>query len=224
MDDIQSTPSAWRLLWSPKAMAWWARYRPLASLRIGTLAFAAVLASFQLLGQYAHDEPVVAPAGATLSEYLVIWWVIVAILHGWSWILPSRWMTPGKREAGLVIGVAMSCASCLFTLTVAIDTYGGVVQDATIDPANPIWPAITNSSVINYMPCMFFFGGIAFWLSQGAAATRHLMQMPRIDIANVCLSCNYDLRGTRAAGIGRCPECGAAVEPPTCDEPDTRKS
>ena len=40
-----------------------------------------------------------------------------------------------------------------------------------------------------------------------ALTIRRRRQLP----ADGCPRCGYDLRGTRAAAIGRCPECGAAV-------------
>ncbi len=37
-------------------------------------------------------------------------------------------------------------------------------------------------------------------------------QLPaRITGAPPCANCGYDLRGTKAAGRGACPECGAEV-------------
>lgn len=75
------------------------------------------------------------------------------------------------------------------------------------------WDTWAESTVLNLLGSCFVPPVIGFvWmviLGHGFVKMDELLDKSK----HLCHSCGYDLRGTRAAGIERCPECGAKVEP-----------
>lgn len=206
-----NAPSVWRLLWSPKAMAWWARYRPLASLRIGTLALSVGLGSIPAYIFGTIDEPFAEPAGPILASIAWLWLAIIVLGHAWTWFLRDSVLRPGRFDGWLVVLLAAVPGMSLIALDSGLSGYRDALQYASYGSTIPAWPMLPEWIRQATNTCLWFFLGMFLWLSLGVFATRSLSALPPIDASNACASCHYDLRGTRAAGIGRCPECGAAV-------------
>lgn len=213
MNENSEAPSAWRLLWSPKAMAWWARYRPSASLRIGTVALAMAWGTFGVAVLDSIDEPFGEPAGLILQKMISQWVVLIALGHAWSWFIPSTKLQ-NKQSQTWIAAVLISSLPGMIIMTTdgLLSMYREAVNYASLSPINPAWPALPYPLEKTTLTCMWFFIGLLLWGAFGFFSTRYYSALPDVCDPNACSTCGYDLRGTRAAGIERCSECGAAVE------------
>lgn len=212
MNENSEAPSAWRLLWSPKAMAWWARYRPVISLRIGTAAFGVWWGGF--IGWFLAfaDEPFAVPTSETLGFGMGVGLVVIFSIHGWTW-LPVVNTSPRHRFSVVsAVMLASIPAAIIDTPDAFLSLYRDAVHYAQFDPANPSWPKLPATLLLLTNTCMWTYASLVIWLFALFSATLQLSRLPMLRYENICDACGYDLRGTRAAGIERCPECGAAVE------------
>ncbi|MEO0514897.1 MAG: hypothetical protein AAF086_06330 [Planctomycetota bacterium] len=166
-----------------------------------------------------------------------IWFIGIAVREPWGWWyrvgeeaiaqLPC-FFVPMALVAALIAGctvvtrrsfVASAHTRCVFLASIFlfipfmvwlsaaafITLNADVMNDDRLDD-------LAGSLLINtlgscFVPPVFGF----MWmltLGQGFVTLDELLQQNQIN----CRSCGYDLTGTRAAGIGRCPECGAGVE------------
>ena len=208
-DDI---PSVWRLLWSPVAMAWWARYRTVGALRIGTAAAGLWLGGFMGWAVATFDEPFGASAASIFTTGLVVCGVCVSVIHGWTWLVKPPAV---DQQSGLAVLAGVSLAAVpalLIDLPDAIlSLYRDAAYYATLDSSNPVWPPLPAGVEAMTNTCMWTYLALWWWGVLAVVTYKKLHSLPGMDPRDVCGACNYDLRGTTASGGTHCPECGAAI-------------
>ncbi|MEM1445357.1 MAG: hypothetical protein AAGF84_04830 [Planctomycetota bacterium] len=183
-------PSAWRVLWSPSAMAWHAIYRPHWSLRLGTFAFAiwwgANLGWFLVMGDRWG-----APSAGLIQECVVVFVVSLVALHGWTWVAnadqapaptsprAALWRTTAGSPVFRVWMLASIPACIIDFPDTLLSIYRDAVHYDSFSNTPSGWPPLPVAIQASTQSCMWFFTAIAAWLVCGLAGAADLRR--RVD-------------------------------------------
>ena len=213
---LDEAPHWSRLLWSPSAMAWYARHRTLFAVRLGTLAlgvwFGGLFAWTLILS---YGEPFGEPASESLIKTGVAWFVFAGVIHGWTWLVKDT----AFQSRGDMVFAGVCLASVPATLFDLPDSLLSIYRDAlqfefpgSAQTSLPPLPRWLHDATLTWM---WLFAALLIWINYAARVGKTIRYFTQPDEQR-CPACGYDLRGTLAAGIERCPECGA---PAFAEEP-----
>ncbi|MEM1212502.1 MAG: hypothetical protein AAGI68_09415 [Planctomycetota bacterium] len=182
MTDLPTTPpSAWRLIWSPQAMAWWARYRTRTALRLGTAFFGLWWGLNAGWFSVTSEEPFGQPAASTLASALGVALLFVLLLHAWS----CRPGLKASRNGGSAKCAAVTLASIPATLIDAPDSLLSLYRDAahfaTFDPANPVWHPLPGAVEALTQTCLWFVITLMGWVVIAGLALTRLDRMSQYE-------------------------------------------
>lgn len=209
-------PDPWRLLWSPQAMAWYAQYRPLETLRSGSLSLGlwwGLIAGGYLI---AASKPFAMPTHVFLLAFLTILLMTLGLLHGWTWLMRPTWfgdlrhVSEDALPAFIGLTIAAVPALVIAGPDMVFSGYRDAVYYAQFDPANRGWPPLPSLIDVTTQTNAWFFLGFGVWILFSGLTVWRLRQLPPPMARSVCRRCQYDLAGTLAAGACDCPECGQA--------------
>jgi len=216
MNKVEVGPRAWRLLWCPKAMAWWACYRPLASLRLGSFVFGVWFGidTASILWYEFPDDPFATHLITAFTLIAGLWLAFIVLVHCWTWFIKPHQIDPGHYADWLVLPLAGVPIVIISLPWDVLDTIYYVAEIAEIlnNPNGtfndlPSWLVGARSSwIVSWMPT-------TGWLILMIWAGHYVRKHQKILNKNLCSQCRYDLRATISAGIKQCPECGAKAAP-----------
>jgi hypothetical protein len=215
-------PASWKLLWSPAAMAWWYRHRPASANRLGASVVGLYVglnaAWWLVIGTMPPFGG--APTGTTLAlcaAVVAAAWLALAL---WSFVVSAERQERWHRRRVVVVGLALIPTLLTSGTDLALSIYRdavifahsfGVNQAPWLAPPLRPWPqlprfiyGLTQTENWQYLGWGL---GVLYLLLVNLAF--HLTPNPVRE--GRCGSCDYDLRGTLAAGRPACPECGAPV-------------
>lgn len=130
-------------------------------------------------------------------------------------LLPGLPITPRPRIEARSIGTGITCVLILVAMCMA---YSAIFDSSYVRLAVEGYRPIGRRGSIwhpyKFVPALLICCGIfaigtawAAWQKQASISAGH------------CAGCDYDLRGTIAAGRSECPECGTAIDPRTSETP-----
>ncbi len=204
---LDDAPRLLSIFVSPKAIAWFAMHRPVESLRGMTLAAGIWFGITIAWTTLNLEEPFAQSAKASLSNASVIAAFVIGVMHGWTWLAARNPF--GSRFLAVAMAVSLACVVDLPDAILSL--YRDAVRFDAVSGA-PDLPPLPGWLTDYTETCFHVLASLAYGIVLAIAADQAVLNA-RKNLSGQCPSCDYDLRGTLAAGIERCPECGATVDP-----------
>lgn len=200
-------PSPWMIFVSPSAVAWFALHRPLAVRRLTTLATGLWLGVFLAWARINIEERFGRSAVQALVESVLLVGCVVVLVHGWTWFCRRSLFGDRVRAAAFAWFPAIVVDAPDAVLSLYRDA---VYFDRVSDPV--ALPPLPNAIEAYTQTCLHFFACLAYGLVFALLTVQAVKRAEPPNAMPACSACGYDLRGTLAAGIERCPECGRLTD------------